>query len=252
MDWNTYCFPSMRLISGFSWIGAANHEGNSLGSLSMVSRKHKIALQPSQGSLVVLPHKIFVWEPNGVYLDYYFPNPVHGHFTEPGQLIGAHIREILSRSNSRILRQALLAVWKFREPQATVLTFERNEQAYQATVHCMASKHEKILGWVVDTPQLGQTSPSSGITWSLERYDSLTLKEKAILAEIKLHPILGPKEAAPTQDESRIRCIRMGPSNEELAQKRKVTVRTIKAHVTNIYHKLQIVSPHHSPTHRQT
>ena len=240
---------NIKGISCFSGIGSANHEGTSMGSLPRVSRKHRKAPHPSAQPPHAGPHKIFVWDPNGVYLNYYFLNPVYGHFVEPTLLIGATIQDVLSRGNSRRLAQAIARTRKGQVPHRTDLTFHRDGCRYQAIVQCFYMG-DRVLGIVTDALQ-GENGSSSPFVASaptlrpLNHRKLLTPREQFVFARLDIQPSTRPSTIAEGSKVSNIHYVRHGLTNKELSEEMSVSIRTVKEHVSNIYQKLQIISRHH-------
>ena len=201
------------------------------------------------------PHKIFLWEPNGTYLDYCFPNPVHGHFIPPEHLRGAHIRDVLTRGNRATLDRLLFRTWKHQTPQAAWLTFQRDRSRYQAAVQCVWTAQGQVMGLVVDHCQEPlKQSPLRPLSvsphWPPALLSTLTPQEYLVLQQLHLQPVPGERHPGPSVDEWWAWCVRTGPTNEALAQNMGVTVRTVKAHITRIYLKLQVRSQQQPSTFR--
>lgn len=201
-----------------------------------------------------LPHKIFVWDLKGVYQEYSFLNPLYGHFIEPTSLIGATTRDVLSRANSHKLRQAIAGAWKFQALHPTTLTFHRNRCTYQAAVQCIPTGHEQVMGIVIDAPLKGNVPITTDVTrspafWQQSCDRHLTPREKSVLAGLGLQAVTRLIKTSHGPDKPETHYVRAGLTNKELAEHLGLSVRTVKEHVTNIYHKLQIVSRHHRPPH---
>ena len=206
------------------------------------------------------PHKIFVWDPNGVYLDCCFPNPPYGHFLNPQTLKGAHVLDLFSRAVGRRLKNTIHEVWKTQEELSTRLFFERDAQRYEAAVTCVPTQEGKVIGFVrdrlvsppvsvIDSPRFvspfnGSFTDTSSPRWSKEQISFLTPQELKVLAIMGFQPsnqertpVTGKVEVLERNGMSRV-------TNEDIAGQLHISVRTVKYHFTNIYRKLQITSRH--------
>jgi len=96
------------------------------------------------------PHEIFVWDPNGEYVDASYPNPVHGHFLNSIRLKGARVRDLFPRLVSARLLQKIMEAWRTGSEKSTGLTFEREGQQYEARVICVPTQEGRIIGLVTD------------------------------------------------------------------------------------------------------
>lgn len=145
------CVWSLWVVAGFD----QEVKPMSLKSESQITRGTRSVTLEYESPLLSsparqLPHKIFVWDPNGKYLDCSFPNPVYGHFHGPEKLTGARITDLFSRAVSARLLKKITGAWKTGEEQFTMLTFERTGLRYQAAISCVPTQEGQIIGIVTD------------------------------------------------------------------------------------------------------
>ena len=197
-----------------------------------------------------MPHKIFLRDSIGTYQNYCFLNPPFGHFITPSSLLGATIHEVHSRANSRLLLQAISRVRKNQVQQTITLTFHRQRSLYQATVQCLPTANEQIVGLVRDTLQQGQSVLPSFVSSiplgkSRDCEDMLTPREKTVFTHLNLQPSLPRPSQETESDPKKWMYTRQGLTNQAIAEELGISLRTVKEHVTNIYRKLHIMSRHH-------
>lgn len=203
------------------------------------------------------PHKIFVWDPNGVYVDCCFPNPRYGHFLNPQVLKGARVVDLFSRTIGRRLKNTIHTAWKTKKHQSTELLFERAAQLYEASVTCVPTQEGRVIGFVTDrlvgeglaTRSSREVPPYDGSFPDLslwrgnkERYSTLTPQEMKVLAVMGLHPSHEGEHGVTGNVDVVEGHVIPSPTNEDIAQQLHISVRTVKFHLTNIYRKLQITS----------
>ena len=80
------------------------------------------------------PHKVFLWDSNGMYVECAFPNPVHGHFFGGHNLLGVRLTDILPRKASKTLSNGIAEVLKNQEHLTAVVKLERNGKHYEVGI----------------------------------------------------------------------------------------------------------------------
>ena len=173
-----------------------------------------------------LPHKIFVWDPDGQYLDASYPNPVYGHFFNPTGLKGTRVTDLFSRVVSTRLLQKIREARKTGNRQFTVLPLEREGQRYEVRVSCVPTQEGHIVGLVTDrlvgasrvalVPSISGQRGGAGIVLA-GRW--VTLRQYRIAREVM-----------------------EGWTNQEIARHLDITERTVKSHLSKIYAKLGVAN----------
>jgi len=173
-----------------------------------------------------LPHKIFVWDPNGHYLDASYPNPLYGHFLTPTRLKGTRVTDLFSRVVSARLLHKIREAWKTGNRQFTVVPLEREGQRYEARVFCVPTQEGHIVGMVTDrlvgASRVALVSSMSGQRGGADLFLAgqwVTLRQYGI-AQKALE----------------------GWTNLEIARHLDITERTVKSHLSKIYRKLGVVN----------
>ncbi len=171
------------------------------------------------------PHKIFVWDPNGVYVDCYYPNPQYGHFLNHQTLKGACVLDLFPRAVGRRLKTTIHRAWKTHEEQRTRLVFERDAQHYEAAVTCVPTQEGQVIGFVTD--RLVSPCQASQGLWRAGRSEfPMQLEEQD----------LTPRQYNIVQEVMR------GQSNLQIAIHLGIKERTVKSHLHKIYDKLGVVN----------
>lgn len=168
-----------------------------------------------------LPHKIFVWDPNGKYLDCSFPNPVYGHFHGPEKLTGARITDLFSRAVSARLLKKIAGAWKTREEQFTTLTFERTGLRYQAAISCVPTQEGQIIGIVTDRILAGPSSVSHVLPANGHWLNGTHLT---------------PRQYRLVQG------VQLGLTNQAIAERDNISLPTVKSQLGKVFRKLGIAS----------
>ncbi len=187
-------------------------------------------MSPSAFTLDIIPdlppHKVFLWNKWGQYLDYSFPNPVFGHFEDPNRLTGANVLEILPGCSGQTVLENIQHTLTSQKPRAFSIELpKQNNHSFQAIIRLFPlSMH--VLGLVNDFPHLDLptalpslgTPPSPSSTLPKSRHP-LTYREQQILQLVD-------------QDFS----------NESIATALCISQRTVKFHLLNIYKKIGVSS----------
>ncbi len=97
------------------------------------------------------PQKIFVWDMQGNYQDYAFPNPIYGHFLGGMEVKGKNIREVLEPQAVALLLEAMQYTTTRVKPVRVNLMLFGSQSAYQSVV-CLFPFSEHIMGWINDYP----------------------------------------------------------------------------------------------------
>ncbi len=171
-----------------------------------------------------MPHKIFVWDANGIYMDCSYPNPLYGHFLGPSNLKGAHVKDLFSRAVSARLLKTIAGAWKCRTKQFTKVPFERHGQRYKASVVCSVTQEGSVMGLVTDRLMDDHCRPTPAVQTKegpLMPLDGqwVTCRQYCIVQELIA-----------------------GCTNVEIAGHFGITERTVKSHLQKIYRKLNVVN----------
>ena len=173
------------------------------------------------------PHKIFLWNAEGVYVDCAFPNPIHGHFMGGTQVGGAHLTDLFTQTVSQYIFNTLTKVFTKREEQKIVVDLERQNRAYQAHIHMLPMGHH-VMGWVTDqlanheaVPPLCKNPPRISLA-NAELFMTLTNQEKKV-----------------------VMAFGSGHSNRQIGDLLDMSERMVKFHMQNLLQKLNLPSRAH-------
>lgn len=166
------------------------------------------------------PHKTFLWDQEGTYLDYAAPNPIHGHFLGGVKLRGRNIKDLFLKNKSELLMQAIHQSLEGRLPTVLGLDIDNTHGSYQSLVR-MFPMHHFVVGWVNDFPIQGNSCD-----WPQVH-----------------HQRIGPNPLRLTSREWEVSLLVANhKSNEDIAQLLKITPRTVKFHLSHVMEKLQLSS----------
>ncbi len=179
-------------------------------------------VQPHGWSLLAgpPPHKIFLWDSCGTYLDCEFPNPFHGHFLGGAALRGKNINKVLPQKDSEALLRAIRQALASHKPTFVRLDMAFAQKQYQSLIRLLPMQ-EFVMGWVNDFPMsLYRRAMPQTNHQEFERIpEVLTSREKEIALLItKNH------------------------SNEAISLLLNISQRTVKFHVSHVLEKLQATS----------
>ncbi len=187
-----------------------------------LSRNGRTANLPAQ-----TPHKIFLWNAQGVYVDCAFPNPVHGHFFGGTKILGARLKDVFSPSSSQRIMQGITEALGQQERQEVVMDFQREGGDYRANIFLFPMDHY-VMGWVMDHQVrkkknvLTYGGPSHVAKDCASRNVNITEKELLVARAF------GP-----------------GYSNRHIAAALQMSERTVKFHMANLLRKLDLSSRAH-------
>ena len=171
------------------------------------------------------PHKIFLWDHQGIYLDYAYPNPLCGHFLNTADLIGRKVTEVLPHPASETV---LSQIQRTATQQINGLSFielRLNEKLHTIQIRFVPLQ-QYVLGLVNDFPFLnGNISQSSSPTITM-------LKKAGVL-----------KHSTFTERERQVFLwVREGKTNWEIGEILGIAERTVRFHIENIFKKLDVSS----------
>ncbi len=194
-------------------------ENNEQGSISSQERE---GTRPFES-----PHKIFLWNAEGVYVDCTFPNPVHGHFFGGAKIRGARLADFFSHTSSDQILDALSETMSRQTRRNVEIAIERQGISYLIHMQlCPMDRH--ILGWVRDQ----RVSPSTDLPVPSalpDQRDSCAL-QLGLLTETEQHVA---------------RAFGPGYSNRYIAEALQMSDRTVRFHMSNLLHKLHLPSRAH-------
>ena len=174
--------------------------------------------------LPLAPHKIFLWNTQGVYVDCAFPMPVHGHFVGGHALLGAQLEDVFAEDTTRQMLQTIRQVVRHQKPQEAVLEFARRGINYHATVFFMPMAHH-AMGWVTDHSTCRQRKASGSL--GAPQFGTGLVSPLTLL----------------TQTEQRVaKAFGPGHSNRQIADALQMSDRMVRFHMGNLLHKLQLPS----------
>ncbi len=173
------------------------------------------------------PHKIFLWNAKGVYVDCAFPNPVHGHFFGGSKVRGACLRDFFSHASCQHILDALTKTLTLQAQQKVAIDMERQGTSYRTTIQ-LFPMHRHILGWVRDHSVPPGKLLTAVVTLPLllngrsSQIEMLTEKERQV-----------------------IRAFGPGHSNRHIGEVLQMSDRTVRFHMTNLLRKLDLPSRAH-------
>lgn len=175
-----------------------------------------------------IPHKIFVWDPNGVYMDCSSSNPIYGHFLGPATLKGVHVRDLFPRAVSARLLKIITGAWKSGKKQFTKVPFERHGQRYEAAVVCSVTQEGAVMGFVTDR----LVDVKTGDHW----HPIPVVQNQGE----PLMPLAG--QLVTFRQYGIVQDLIAGCTNVEIAGHFGITERTVKSHLQKVYRKFNVVN----------
>jgi DNA-binding CsgD family transcriptional regulator len=173
------------------------------------------------------PHKVFLWDRSGRYLDCSFPNPIYGHFVGLDQLQDTTLSSVFPKSIAHAILEKIHHTLVTQIPEfLRIELLNTGGRTFQAIIRLFPlSTH--VLGLVNDFPLLtvSEAPPPS--------HPSLSSK-KPSLPRLK-HPLT-------YREQQIVLAVGQGQSNEVMAAILGISVRTIKFHLLNLYQKLGVSS----------
>ena len=162
------------------------------------------------------PHKIFLWDRRGTYLDCQFPNPIHGHFFGGAKLCGTTIADVLPQKDSEALLMAIRQALVDHRPTMVHIDMTGVETSYHTIIRILPMQ-EFVIGWVNDFP--AQAHPRPG--WRTHQKEFKPASEHLTGREWEI-----------------ANCIAHNKSNEQIADLLNISQRTVKFHVSHVLEKL--------------
>ena len=98
-----------------------------------------------------LPDKVFLWDTEGIYVGYYYPNPQNKHFVGPEQFMGRHILEVLPQEVGESIWDAVRIALESKGMQTRTILLSLEGIPHRVVVRLVPSE-EKVLGLVNDYP----------------------------------------------------------------------------------------------------
>lgn len=190
----------------------------------------RTSLSPENGLwsadlLGVSPHKIFLWDRQGIYLDHSYPNPLFGHFLSTPTLIGRKVTEVLPHPASETV---FSQIQRTATQQSTGLSFI--ELPLQGKLHTVMIRfvplQQYVLGLVNDFPFTNGSISRNTLT-------ALATEEETDLLH---HPHLTARERQV------VSWVRKGKTNWEIGKILGIAERTVRFHLENIFHKMKVSS----------
>ena len=183
---------------------------------------------PTQGTQGILrlpaPHKIFLWNAKGVYVDCAFPNPVHGHFLGGDKIIGTSLSDAFAQPTSQRILQGLREALMQQDQQEVIIDLQRGETLYQAIL-CLFPMDQHVMGWVTDHLARRCADSTSG-----ERSAPLLSVHESLLMMLT------------HQEKAVIKAFGPGQTNRWIADTLGISERMVQFHMYNLLHKLKLPS----------
>ncbi len=162
------------------------------------------------------PHKIFLWDRQGTYLDCQFPNPIHGHFFGGAKLCGTTIADVLPQKDSVTLLRAIRQALVDHRPRMVRIDMAGVETSYHTIIRILPMQ-EFVIGWVNDFP--AQANPRPG--WRTHQKEFKQASEHLTAREWEIATWIANNK-----------------SNEQIADLLNISQRTVKFHVSHVLEKL--------------
>ena len=109
----------------------------------------------SNRSWIALPQKLFVWNAKGVYIDYYYPNPIETHYIGGEHLLGKRITTILPPPMARGVQTSVFQTLDLQQPLVELYELTMNNNLYRVVVRFLPFQNN-VLGMVNDYPMVEQ------------------------------------------------------------------------------------------------
>ncbi|MGD9851345.1 MAG: response regulator transcription factor [Nitrospirales bacterium] len=97
------------------------------------------------------PHKIFLWDRHGTYLDCEYPNPVWGHLLAGPNLRGTTIQQVLPQRQAQTLVSSIRFAITNHHPTTIRLQFTKGNNQFLSLIRIFPLG-ENVVGWVNDFP----------------------------------------------------------------------------------------------------
>ncbi|MGB0909985.1 MAG: hypothetical protein ACPGYT_06450 [Nitrospirales bacterium] len=107
-------------------------------------------------SWITPPQKFFLWNDKGIYVDYHYANPIHGHYVGGDCLLGKRITQVLPQPMAKGVRMAVFQTLDLQQPLIEYYELTMNKQPYQVHVRFLPFQG-KVLGIVNDYPAQSDT-----------------------------------------------------------------------------------------------
>ncbi len=189
-------------------------------------RGSKKKAQNSKEGIIALPHKVFVWDKQGRYEDYAFPNPIHGHLLGGQNVLGKKIEEVLPFQAAQILKEALTTVYATRKRRNVEFVLQGKTGPVEVAVQLIPCC-KRVMGWVTDTlleskfstPNREDKTASTIMPEEKEEGIHLTPREQEVLVGIGL-----------------------GKTNPEIGETCDISERMVRFHLANLFRKYRVTS----------
>ncbi len=122
-----------------------NHLSNSIDWKTILPS----VLGPPSTSTV--PQKLFIWNHQGIYLGYHYPNPRHGHYIGGERLLGKSITEVLPSQMAQHVKSSVAQVVEMKIPMVGMYQLSINNQPYRVVVRFLPYD-DCVVGAVNDYP----------------------------------------------------------------------------------------------------
>ena len=160
------------------------------------------------------PHKIFLWDKHGTYIDYSYPNPQSSHFIGGSNILGQTVKEMFPKPTSTIIMSYIKLSLAHKVTSMGLIELPFHENTQLVLIRFLPF-HQHVLGLVNDWTRL----PTGSSIHHSNQMANLTSKE--------LEVILWVGE---------------GKSNWEIGKILGLTERTVKFHLEKVFRKLNVSS----------
>ena len=97
------------------------------------------------------PHKFFLWNVKGLYIDYHYTNPICGHYYGGDRLLGKKITTVLPQPMAKGVRLSVFQTLDLQQPLVDYYELMINQQSCRVHVRYLPFQG-KVLGVVNDYP----------------------------------------------------------------------------------------------------
>ena len=101
--------------------------------------------------ITTVPDKLFLWDPEGTYLSYYYLHPKLKHFVGPHGYLNKNVRDVLPEEMADRLGSAIRAAFESQQSQICHLELPLEGLPHRQVVR-LVPKGDRVLGMVHDYP----------------------------------------------------------------------------------------------------
>ncbi|WP_447971725.1 hypothetical protein [Nitrospira sp. M1] len=115
----------------------------------------------SDNAWITPPQKLFLWNAQGIYIDYYYPNPVIVHLVGGEYVLGKRITKVLPQPMAKGVRTSVFQTLDLQQPRIEYYDLTMERQLYRVAVRFLPFQ-DKVLGLVNDFANIEEEKVSVG------------------------------------------------------------------------------------------